>query len=80
MSAAASMPAGAPASAAVQRVHPARQPGWDAWVAAQPHGSFFHSAAWAKVLESAYGYTPIYFTMADEGGMLRSAVAVDGSG
>ena len=60
--------AGRPMNAAVQCVHPQSQPGWDAWVASQPHGSFFHGAAWAAVLESTYGFTPNYFTLPAAGG------------
>src|ERR1700749_563610 len=74
MSAAASpKSAGVEPTASVQRVDPARQLGWDEVIANQPHGSFFHSAAWAKVLADAYGYTPTYFTV-NEGGVLRSVL------
>lgn len=63
--------AGACADAAVQCVHPARLPDWDSSLAGHPQGCIFHSAAWAAVLEGAYGYTPKYFTIS-KGGSLRS--------
>jgi hypothetical protein len=69
--AAAPTQAGAPLNTSVQCVHPARQPGWDASVANHRQGTFFHSAAWAGVLEGAYGYAPAYFTVS-EAGALRS--------
>jgi hypothetical protein len=37
-------------------------------VAAYPTGSFFHSAAWAKTLQSAYGFKPVYFTAREADG------------
>jgi Acetyltransferase (GNAT) domain len=63
------------AAASVQPLHPARQAGWDESVARHPHGSFFHSAEWAGVLEGAYGYVPAYFAVS-EGGTLRSLLAL----
>jgi len=44
-------------------VDPAADAGWDAKVQACPASSFFHSAAWARVLQEAYGYAPAYFTL-----------------
>ena len=40
---------------------------WDADLAECPGASFFHSAAWARTLHSAYGFTPGYFTLRDSG-------------
>jgi Acetyltransferase (GNAT) domain len=45
----------------VQRVNPLENPNWDALVGGHPNSSFFHSAAWAKVLTDAYSFTPAYF-------------------
>lgn len=36
---------------------------WDAWISNGPGPMFFHSAAWARVLNSTYGLTPLYFTV-----------------
>ena len=32
-----------------------------------PGHSFFHSSAWARVLSESYGYTPLYFTIIENG-------------
>ncbi len=55
--------------AAVQCVNPARQPEWDSLLAAHPHSSFFHSAAWAEVLSATYGFAPHYFTIQSAGAL-----------
>ncbi|MGA2863548.1 MAG: GNAT family N-acetyltransferase [Verrucomicrobiota bacterium] len=39
---------------------PLQYPGWDSVVAAHPGGSFFHLAAWARVLQDTYGHRPFY--------------------
>jgi len=55
----------------VQRLNPAECDGWDAMLLAHPGHSFFQSAAWAKVLQDSYGYTPGYFALT-EAGQLRA--------
>ena len=50
---------------AVEIVNPIEHPDWDALVLAHPNCSFFHSSAWARVLQEAYGYKPLYFTIFD---------------
>ena len=50
---------------AVEIVNPIDHPNWDALVLAHPNCSFFHSSAWARVLQEAYGYKPLYFTVFD---------------
>jgi Acetyltransferase (GNAT) domain len=42
-------------------VNPVDDPDWDARMTAHPDFSFFHSAAWAKALQAAYGFKPCYF-------------------
>ena len=39
---------------------------------AHPRCSFFHGAAWAKTLQGAYGFTPVYFTASEADG--RSSI------
>ncbi|HEX4172062.1 MAG TPA: FemAB family XrtA/PEP-CTERM system-associated protein [Acetobacteraceae bacterium] len=34
----------------------ASAPAWDAFITAMPNASFFHCAAWARVIESAFGH------------------------
>jgi hypothetical protein len=46
---------------------PTRIDDWDAKIAALPGSSFFHTQAWARVLQAAYGYTPMYFALVDSG-------------
>lgn len=52
---------------AVQRVNPVQHADWDKILAVHPQHSFFHGAAWARVLEAAYQFTPSYFTVIREG-------------
>jgi hypothetical protein len=44
-----------------QPVNPLQHPNWNALVTRSPGFSFFHGAAWAKVLVETYGYAPNYF-------------------
>jgi len=46
---------------------------WDSSLAACPAASFFHGAAWARVLQGAYGFKPAYFT-ARAAGCLQSVL------
>jgi CelD/BcsL family acetyltransferase involved in cellulose biosynthesis len=55
-----------------QPVNPADRPGWDALVMAHPRSSFFHGTAWAKTLQGAYGFRPVYFTASEADG--RSSI------
>jgi CelD/BcsL family acetyltransferase involved in cellulose biosynthesis len=50
---------------AVQVIDPRLSPAWDEFVALQPEGSVFHSAAWARVLLETYGYQPRYYVLTD---------------
>ena len=47
----------------VQRVDPLEDDGWDAKLRLVPSASFFHGAAWARVLRDTYGFQPVYFTL-----------------
>ena len=40
---------------------------WDATLLSSGFGSFFHCAAWARVLRDTYGYSPMYFTSSARG-------------
>lgn len=59
----------------VQWINPADHPNWDEQVTRHhsPALSFFHSAAWAKVLTETYGFKPIYFVR-NENGAVRSVL------
>jgi len=47
-------------------MNPLDNPNWDALLANRPDFSFFHGAAWAKVLMDTYGFAPHYFFSGDE--------------
>jgi Acetyltransferase (GNAT) domain len=51
----------------MELIDPTRQPNWDSLVLSYPECTFFHSAAWARVLSETYGYRPIYFVLRKEG-------------
>jgi hypothetical protein len=57
----------------IKIIDPTVFPSWDEMLLGTPGASFFHSAAWARVLSQSYGYTPLYFTVI-EGGKLRALV------
>src|SRR5580658_1039570 len=59
------------AAATAQVVDPVGSSDWGALLAGFSNYSFFHSAAWARALEGAYGYTPVYLTL-EEAGTVRS--------
>jgi hypothetical protein len=48
---------------------------WDSLLASHPEASFFHSAAWARVLHETYGHKPFYFCRFD-GDRLQSLLPV----
>lgn len=51
----------------INPLSPARAPAWDAFVDASPDASFFHKAAWAQVIERAFGH-PAQYLMAEQDG------------
>jgi hypothetical protein len=51
----------------LQRANPLHDLHWDAGLARFPGASLFHSAAWARVLQDTYGFTPVYFTLGSPG-------------
>ena len=56
-----------PSVMALQIVNPLNIPNWDDLVLATGKASFFHSAAWARVLYESYGYKPVYFSSFENG-------------
>lgn len=55
---------------ALRPLDAAREPAWDAFVEAMPDGSFFHRAAWARVIERAFGHCPHYILAERDGTIL----------
>lgn len=48
-------------------VDPAEVPDWDGRLLRTPGHSFFHTAAWARVLETSYRYRPAYIVGFEDG-------------
>jgi len=48
-------------------INPIEYPDWDNLLIRNGDFSFFHSAAWAKVLKESYGYDPVYFVSIEAG-------------
>jgi hypothetical protein len=44
----------------LQPVNPLEHPDWDATLTRRPDFSFFHGAAWTRVLVETYGFTPVW--------------------
>ena len=57
------------AGATVSRVNPLDDPAWETGLEAWPEATFFHGAAWARVLNAAYGYAPCYVRVSDPKGV-----------
>ena len=57
----------------VSLVDPGREPLWDCLVLSHPDATFFHSAAWAKVLSRTYGHKPVYLRCS-QGGCLVALI------
>jgi hypothetical protein len=47
----------------LQPVNPLEHPDWDAPLTRHPVFSFFHGAAWTRVLVETYGFTPAWFAV-----------------
>ena len=47
---------------AARRINPLENPNWDALLTSRPDFSFFHGAAWLKVLAGGYGFAPHFFS------------------
>src|SRR3974390_726097 len=48
-------------------IDPLQYPQWDRLLGAHPGSSFFHGAAWARVLHVTYGHLPAYFCRIENG-------------
>lgn len=51
-------------------LNPSGHSGWEDLLATHPQSGFFHTSAWAKVLQETYGFTPFYFTAHEQGRLL----------
>lgn len=59
----------------LQIINPITYPQWDELIIQTKNYSFFHTSAWAQVLNESYGYTPLYFTLI-ENDHLRVAIPI----
>ena len=51
----------------IQNNNPTTLPHWDDLLLTHPETTFFHTAAWARVLSESYGYNPLYFSIIENG-------------
>jgi hypothetical protein len=51
----------------LQQINPLDHSAWDDLLLASGDASFFHTAAWARVIVESYGYQPVYFATVDNG-------------
>jgi hypothetical protein len=61
----------------VHLLNPLEISDWDARLTQLPEATFFHTAAWARVLYHTYGYHPVYFTHVDSGRILAVIPAME---
>jgi serine/alanine adding enzyme len=58
----------------INTVDPTTDTRWDEFVASQKNGAVFHTAAWARVIKEAYGYSSRYYVIEDENGQICAAI------
>ena len=51
----------------VKIINPIEYPGWDDMLLEHEAASFFHTSAWARVLQASYNYKPLYFASIENG-------------
>ena len=51
----------------IKIIDPTAYPHWDSLLETSDQTTFFHTTAWAKVLNESYGYKPLYFTIIENG-------------
>ena len=47
----------------VKIINPIEYPNWDQLLLTNDQSTFFHTAAWARVIHESYNYKPLYFTL-----------------
>jgi hypothetical protein len=57
----------AAADSGIRIVDPLSIADWDRQVGRLPEATFFHGAAWLRVLHDSYGYRPLYFVQGEPG-------------
>ena len=51
----------------IQIINPLTYPNYDAMLLERNDSSIFHSSSWARVLNKAYNYKPLYFSNFENG-------------
>ncbi len=51
----------------IQIINPIDYPNWDKLLLTNDQSTFFHTSAWAKVLNESYNYKPFYFVKIENG-------------
>ena len=59
---------------------PTSESGWDALLTSHPGAGFFHSAAWARVLQGSYGFPCHYLTIEQAGRLLALLPLMEAGG
>ncbi len=54
-------------------IDPTTHSGWNEFVT-QQQGTIFHTSAWARVIQEAYGYLPQYYVIENEVGQISAAL------
>jgi hypothetical protein len=49
---------------------------WDDFVGGQKNSTIFHTAAWARTIREAYGYSPSYYVLEDSAGHFNAAMPI----
>jgi FemAB-related protein (PEP-CTERM system-associated) len=57
----------------IRPLEPAIAPAWDRFVMAHPKGTFFHRAAWARVIERAFHHTT-HYACAEQDGVITGVL------
>lgn len=58
----------------IQIIDPTSDSRWDEFIANQEYSTIFHTAAWARVIKEAYGYSPRYYVLEDEKSEITAAI------
>jgi lipid II:glycine glycyltransferase (peptidoglycan interpeptide bridge formation enzyme) len=58
----------------ISLVDPVSDIRWDEFVDGQQLGTIYHTSAWARVIQEAYGYLPRYLVLEDDGGRVKAAL------
>jgi Acetyltransferase (GNAT) domain len=59
---------------AVYQIDPLRDPRWEAFLAAHPRASVFHTSSWLECLQRTYGYEPFVLTTSAPGSDLTNGL------